>query len=125
MESGRLTRAEEDFRRVIALDPKSAAAHVNLGVTYMREKRWDDALVELGKAESLSPNEPGIRLNIGLAYYRKSDFDSAIEPFTAALRELRIRCRQGIFWDSAISSRTNTKKLPILSRLFGIENLAT
>jgi tetratricopeptide (TPR) repeat protein len=86
MESGRLTRAEEDFRRVIALDPKSAAAHVNLGVTYMREKRWDDALVELGKAESLSPNELGIRLNIGLAYYRKSDFDSAIEPFTAALR---------------------------------------
>jgi tetratricopeptide (TPR) repeat protein len=85
MESGQLTRAEEDFRRVIALDPKSAAAHVNLGVTYMREKRWDDALVELGKAESLSPNEPGIQLNIGLAYYRKSDFDSAIAPFTAAL----------------------------------------
>ncbi|HXP10572.1 MAG TPA: tetratricopeptide repeat protein, partial [Acidobacteriaceae bacterium] len=86
MENGRLMRAEEDFRRVIALDPKSAAAHVNLGVTYMREKRWDDALVELRKAESLSPNESGIRLNIGLAYYRKSDFDLAIEPFTAALR---------------------------------------
>jgi tetratricopeptide (TPR) repeat protein len=86
MESGRLTRAEEDFRRVIVLDPQSAAAHVNLGVTYMREKRWDDALVELRKAESLSPDEPGIRLNIGLAYYRKSDFDSAIAPFTAALQ---------------------------------------
>lgn len=86
MESGQLQRAEEDFRRVIALDPQSAAAHVNLGVTYMREKRWDDALVELRKAESLSPDEPGIRLNIGLAYYRKSDFDSAIAPFTAALQ---------------------------------------
>lgn len=86
MESGRLTRAEEDFRRVIALDPQSPAAYVNLGVTYMREKRWDDALVELRKAESLSPDEPGIRLNIGLAYYRKSDFDSAIAPFTAALQ---------------------------------------
>jgi tetratricopeptide (TPR) repeat protein len=85
MESGQLTRAEEDFRRVIALDPKSAAAHVNLGVTYMREKRWDDALVELRKAESLSPSAPGIQLNIGLAYYRKSEFDSAIAPFTAAL----------------------------------------
>jgi tetratricopeptide (TPR) repeat protein len=86
LESGRLTLAEDDFRRVIALDSKSAAAHVNLGVTYMREKRWDDALIELKKAESLSPNEPGIRLNIGLAYYRKSDFDSAVEPFTAALQ---------------------------------------
>ena len=87
METGRLAQAEEDFRRVIALDPKSAAAHVNLGVTYMREKRWDDALVELRKAESLSPDEPGIRLNIGLAYYRKDDFASAIAPFTATLQK--------------------------------------
>ncbi|MFL6307709.1 MAG: tetratricopeptide repeat protein [Candidatus Sulfotelmatobacter sp.] len=85
MESGRLALAEEDFRRVIALDPKSAAAHINLGVTYMREKRWDDALIELRKAEVLAPNEAGIRLNIGLAYYRKDDFASAIEPFAAAL----------------------------------------
>ena len=69
MQSGKLSLAEEDFRRVIALDPKSSAAYVNLGVVYMREKRWDDALVELNKAESLSPDEPGVRLNIGLAYY--------------------------------------------------------
>jgi len=51
----------------------------------MREKRWDDALAELHKAESLSPDEPGIRLNIGLAYYRKNDFVTAIEPFSAVL----------------------------------------
>jgi tetratricopeptide (TPR) repeat protein len=86
MESGQLPLAEEDFRRVIALDPKSAAAHVDLGVTYMREKRWDNALAELRKAESLAPNEPGIRLNIGLAYYKKSNFEAAIEPFAAALQ---------------------------------------
>jgi tetratricopeptide (TPR) repeat protein len=86
MQSGHLSLAEENFRRVIALDPKSSAAHVNLGVAYMREKRWDDALVELHKAESLSPDEPGIRLNIGLAYYRKNDFATAVEPFSAALQ---------------------------------------
>jgi len=86
MQSGQLGAAEEDFRRVIALDPKSSAAHVNLGVAYMRERRWDDALVELHRAESLSPNVPGIPLNIGLAHYRKNDFDGAIEPFSVALR---------------------------------------
>jgi len=86
LQAGRLDLAEKDFRGVIALDPKSAAPHINLGVTYMREKRWDDALVELRKAESIAPNEPGIQLNIGLAYYRKNDFISAIEPFFAALR---------------------------------------
>jgi tetratricopeptide (TPR) repeat protein len=86
MQSGQLSLAEEDFRRVIALDPNSSAAYVNLGVAYMREKRWDDALVELHKAEALSPDEPGIRLNIGLAFYRKNDFATAIEPFSAALQ---------------------------------------
>src|SRR6266704_3257100 len=87
MLSGQLTLAEADFRRVIALDPKSGAAHINLGVTYMRQKRWDDALAELHTAESLSPHEPGILLNIGLVYYRKSEFAAAIEPFSATLHQ--------------------------------------
>jgi tetratricopeptide (TPR) repeat protein len=86
MQNGQLAAAEEDFRRVIALDSKSGAAHVNLGVTYMRERRWDDALVELHKAESLTPNVPGVALNIGLAHYRKNDFDAAIEPFSKVLQ---------------------------------------
>jgi tetratricopeptide (TPR) repeat protein len=87
MQNGQLALAEGDFRRVIALDPLSGAAHVNLGVAYMREKRWDDALVELRKAQSLSPNESGISLNIGLAFYRKNDYAAAIEPFAASLRQ--------------------------------------
>ena len=86
MQNGQLKIAEEDFRSVIALDPRSGAAHVNLGVAYMREKRWDDALVELRTAQSLSPHEPGIPLNIGLAHYRKNDFAAAIEPFSASLQ---------------------------------------
>jgi tetratricopeptide (TPR) repeat protein len=88
MQSGQLDVAETDFRKVIALDPRSAAAHINLGVTYMREKRWNDALTELRQAQSLAPQEPGIQLNIGLAYYRKNDFTSAIEPLSLTLQRL-------------------------------------
>ena len=111
MQSGQLSLAEEDFRRVIALDPKSSAAHVNLGVAYMREKRWDDALVELHKAESLSPDEPGIRLNIGLAYYRKNDFgDGHRAVFRSLAAVARIRCRRDIFWGFVISLRINTQE---------------
>jgi tetratricopeptide (TPR) repeat protein len=86
LQNSQLTVAEDCFRRVIALDPKSTAAYIDLGVTYMREKRWNDALVPLRKAESLSPVEPGIQLNIGLAYYRKNDFAEAIGPFLAVLK---------------------------------------
>jgi tetratricopeptide (TPR) repeat protein len=85
MQNGHLVAAEEEFQRVIALDPTSGAAHVNLGVAYMRERRWDDALVEFHRAESLSPNVAGIPLNLGLAHYRKNDFDAAIEPFSRAV----------------------------------------
>ncbi len=85
LQSGQFDIAEHCFREVIALDPKSSAAHVNLGVTYMREKRWDQALGELRTAAGLSPGKPGIQLNIGLAYYRKNDFAAAIAPFSAAL----------------------------------------
>jgi tetratricopeptide (TPR) repeat protein len=114
MQSGQLSLAEEDFRRVIAIDPKSSAAYVNLGVTYMREKRWDDALVELHRAESLSPDEPGIHLNIGLAYYRKNDFSTAIEPFSAALQRapesLQARYLLGLcyFFTSKYKEATDT-----------------
>ncbi len=88
MQGGQLGVAEADFRKVIALDPKSSAAYVNLGVTYMRQKHWDEALMELKKAEALSPGQPGIQLNIGLAYYRKNDFTAAIEPFSRTLQRL-------------------------------------
>jgi tetratricopeptide (TPR) repeat protein len=86
LKNGEFRRAEDLFRRVITLDPKSGAAHINLGVTYMRERRWDDALVELHQAETFSPKTPGIQLNIGLIYYRKNDFDEAIEPFSKVLK---------------------------------------
>jgi tetratricopeptide (TPR) repeat protein len=86
LQSGDLALAKRCFLRVIALDPQSSAAYVNLGVAYMREKRWDDALAQLRLAETLSPGQPGISLNIGLSYYRKSDFTAAIAPFADALK---------------------------------------
>jgi tetratricopeptide (TPR) repeat protein len=86
LQAGRYAAAEKDFKSVIALDPTSASPHINLGVTYMREKRWDDALVEFQKADSFAPRQSGIQLNIGLAHYRKNDYPAAIEPFTASLR---------------------------------------
>jgi Flp pilus assembly protein TadD len=114
MQSGQFALAEEDFRRVVAMDPKSGAAHVNLGVTYMRQKRWDDALTELHTAESLSPHESGILLNIGLVYYRKSEFASAIGPFSATLRQtpdsVQARYLLGLcyFFTNKFKEATNT-----------------
>jgi tetratricopeptide (TPR) repeat protein len=86
LRNGDLNRAEQSFRRVLTIDPRSAGAYANLGVVYMRGKQWDQALRMLSKADHLAPTVVGIRLNIGLVYYRQNDFRSAIAPFESVLR---------------------------------------
>ena len=85
--ANQLDTAERDFRQVLQLDPKAAAAYANLGVVYMRRKQWDKALAMLHKAEPLIPRVPGIRLNIGLAYFRQNEFLKAIPPFESVVRD--------------------------------------
>ena len=69
LRAGKLKEAEASFRAVLAANPQVAGAYANLGVIYMREKRWPQALAMLQKAEGLASEIAGIRLNIGLVYY--------------------------------------------------------
>ncbi|HZU26839.1 MAG TPA: tetratricopeptide repeat protein [Bryobacteraceae bacterium] len=83
-----LRAAEQAFRGVLEKDPRAVGAYANLGVIYMRQKQWDQALTEFRAAEKLAPSVPGIRLNIGLAYYRQSRFREAIPPLESVVRDL-------------------------------------
>lgn len=87
LNTGQLSEAEKDFRRVLELDPQSGAAYTNLGVVYMRRKQWTKAVSVLEKAERLNPQVAGIRLNIGLAYFRQNEFLKAIPPLESVVRE--------------------------------------
>ena len=87
LQANDLPKAEERFRVVLACDPKSAAAYVNLGVVEMRRRQWTQALAHFNRAESLSPAMPGIRLDKGLVYFRQSDYKSAIPELRAAARQ--------------------------------------
>jgi tetratricopeptide (TPR) repeat protein len=87
LQQGRLNEAENDFRRLISIDPQLGGAYANLGVVYMRRKQWQKALQMLNKAEQLMPDVAGIRLNIGLAYYRQNEFLKAIPPFESVVHE--------------------------------------
>lgn len=87
LRAGNLDSAEAAFRRVLKMDPQSAAAHANLGVVYMRRKTWEPALVELRKAEQLAPKMSGIRLNIGLVEYNRGNYEEAVVPLASVLRD--------------------------------------
>ena len=87
LKSGDLDKAEQAFKQVLVVDPKSAAAYANLGVIDMRRKHWSSALTNLRHAEKLAPEMTGVRLNIGLAYYRQNEYWRAIPAFESAVRD--------------------------------------
>lgn len=84
LRAGLLPEAERDFLQATRLDPSSPPAFINLGVVFMREKRWPEALGALRKAERLSPDMGGIHLNLGLVYYRSGEFAKAVPEFRVA-----------------------------------------
>ncbi len=85
LRAGSLSLAEADFRAVTRVDPGSSAAFTNLGVTLMREKRWQDALGPLEKAKRLDPAQAGIPLDLGLVYFHTNDYAKAVPQFREAL----------------------------------------
>jgi tetratricopeptide (TPR) repeat protein len=87
LRDGDLNAAEKAFRRVLTVDPRSAAAYANLGVIAMRRKEWDRALEHLNKAEHLDPKMAGIRLNIGITEFRRANYGAAIAPLSSVVRD--------------------------------------
>src|SRR5271157_3000832 len=68
--AGDYAAAERGFRRVLELDPRSAAAYVNLGVTYLRSGKVDLAIKSFEAARKLAPQMSGIDLNLARAFSR-------------------------------------------------------
>jgi tetratricopeptide (TPR) repeat protein len=87
LQRGQLAEAEKNFLKITAIRPEDLRAHVNLGVIYMRQKKWKRALQELRTAEKIAPQIPGIRFDIALVYYRQRDYHEAIAPFESVLRD--------------------------------------
>jgi len=63
--SGKPERAAEQYRKAIALDPKSAAPYLGLGRLLAGERQFSEALQQLRKASELQPGDIAIRLEIG------------------------------------------------------------
>ncbi len=62
LERDQLGEAEAEFQRVIALAPREPAGHSNLGLTYLRGSRFDDAERHLDRARRLAPRSVEVAL---------------------------------------------------------------
>jgi superkiller protein 3 len=76
--------AKTEFSRAIALDPKMAAAYLNLGLVVM-ETDPGAAAVEFRRVAELQPTESRPRFLAGYSLERAGKFKEAIDQYRAAL----------------------------------------
>jgi len=92
--SGDIARAEESYKKALALDPTYETARKNLALLFKERGRIDKAIEEYLKAEANEPLDEEIKIDIGLMYYEIGDLQKAEEYFrkVLALRPFLLNC---------------------------------
>jgi len=79
----RVDEARAEYERVIAIDPKTSAAYLNLGILLL-DKDAAGAVGPLKKVVELLPSESRPRLLLGVAQERSGDYAGAAESLEGA-----------------------------------------
>jgi Flp pilus assembly protein TadD len=83
----RVTEAEPLYRRVLELNPDSAAARNNLGFNFLLQGRAEEAVTLLSGALALDTKNPRILANLAAAYLLKGDKGKALQIFRQTVSE--------------------------------------
>ncbi len=75
------TLAEKLLSKALKLNPRFAAAHCNLGNTYLALGRTAEAVKHYQLAINNNPNFADARLNLGVAYFKARDLQAARKAF--------------------------------------------
>ena len=78
-------RAEEQYRKVIELDPRSSEALNNLGMVYYLEHKYPEAEETLARAVKFDPSLTNARVLLGASLWREGKLDRAIAELERAL----------------------------------------
>lgn len=76
---GDLNSAMEQSRRVIELNPNYPGGHESLGLSYLKQQRYPEAIAELQNAAKSSGRAGGNLASLGLAYGLAGRRDQALE----------------------------------------------
>lgn len=78
-----------NYKKAIAADQANFKAHYNLGNTYLRQGKGQDAMKEYEKSASYTSSKlmkKAINHNMGCIYYFTKQYDKAVEAFKESLR---------------------------------------
>jgi tetratricopeptide (TPR) repeat protein len=81
-------QVESLLKKSLALDPKFAEAHLQLGNLYSDQQKYAQSIPEYLTAQSLNSDLPDLRYRLGQAYVHTGQKDKAQEQF-AAYQKLR------------------------------------
>jgi tetratricopeptide (TPR) repeat protein len=85
----RIDVAEQDLRRIIAIDPEHADALNALGYTLAdRTDRYEEAKGLIERAYALKPEEPAILDSMGWVHYRLGNYELALDYLERALAKM-------------------------------------
>jgi tetratricopeptide (TPR) repeat protein len=59
--------------------------HSNLGISYLDQQKYSDAVTEFQKALEIEPKHLPTIVNLGLSYHHQLQFDEAVKTFKRAL----------------------------------------
>src|SRR5437660_6311546 len=79
--------AEREYQAVLALAPKFAEVHMNLGLVYQLEDRSEDAMTEFRRALKIKPTLAGANFFLGVNHCRNGDGAKAIPYLKIASRQ--------------------------------------
>jgi TolB-like protein/Tfp pilus assembly protein PilF len=80
------SRAEEEFKKAISLNPSYPTAHMLYSTVLREQGRFKESHVEILKALELDPLSPLIDLTFGISLYFQRMYDKAVQKFERALR---------------------------------------
>ena len=83
------TDAEVDFRKVVESSPKSFEANYNLGNTYYKLEKYDDAIKSYQSAfENAKDNESRAKIfhNVGNSLLKSNKIEQSVEAYKTALK---------------------------------------
>jgi aspartate beta-hydroxylase len=82
---GRWSEAEQQWRHVLAIDPRHPQALYSLGVHAFKRGEWKDALHWLRTAHAVTPRDPVIALSISVVLREQGDSAGELAAIDAAL----------------------------------------